>query len=95
MQTKLPIITSHECTQRNHGINPDENHNICTFDTSGRRAACEGDEGGPLVYEDRLLGILLSTSQPTFEYPNIFFNMNSLDVHNVINIHMNALRAVH
>ena len=95
MQTKLPIITSQECSERYHDQNLEENHKICTYDATGRRSACGGDEGGPLVYQDRLLGILLFTGWFSWGHPNIFLNFNSLEMHEVINFHMNGLRGEH
>ena len=94
MQTKLPLITHQECNRLYDGHGPDEDHNICTFDESRRRAACEGDEGGPLVYDNRLLGILFFTGWISWEHPNIFINFNRLEMHNMVNFNMNALRDV-
>ena len=95
MQTKLPIISHQECSRLYDGRGPNENLHICTFDTSGRRAACEGDEGGPLVYENRLLGILLFTRWASWEHPNLFLNFNNLIIHNMVNLHVNAVRGLH
>ena len=94
MQTKLPIITHQECIRLCPGHNLDENHNICTFDTTGRRSACAGDEGGPLVFDDRLLGIF--TGWLPRGYPNIFINFNNVNMHNLVHlVHIRALRRVH
>ena len=95
MQTKLPIITHQECNQYFSGHGPNENHNICTFDGSRRRAACSGDEGGPLVYDKRLLGILIVRSLNTWKTPDIFVNFNSFNLHDSVNFHMNVARRVH
>ena len=40
-----------------------------------------GDEGGPLVYDDRLLGVLLYTGNELLENPDIFININDPDQH--------------
>ena len=93
MQTKLPIITQQECIGYFHG--PMLNNKICTFDTSRRRAACTGDNGGPLVYEGRLLGILLFTGWQLWIQPDVFFNFNNPDTHNLVNFHINIVRGVH
>ena len=71
---------------------PEENHLICTFDGSQRRSACAGDEGGPLVYNDRLLGIFTGWLPSTL--PNIFIHFNSQIMHNLVNLHMNEVRVV-
>ena len=90
MQTRLPLITPHECSERYHG--PMQNQIICTLDESKRRAGCLGDEGGPLVFENRLLGILLFRGRPAWQNPDIFFNFNNLNIHNWVNFHINILR---
>ena len=96
MQTKLPIITQHECAELNRGLGPDiENHHICTFDASRRRAACNGDDGGPLVYEGRLLGILIYRPWNPWESPDIFVNFNSPNMHNIVDFHINFVRNGH
>ena len=93
MQTKLPIITHQECSVRFGVLLP--NDQICTFDSSRRRAACLGDEGGPLMYNDRLLGLLILRGYPTWEYPDTFFNFNSLHAHDLVNLHTNIVRGHH
>ena len=95
MQTKLPIITNEECNRLYDGRGPNENHSICTFDISRRRATCKGDEGGPLVYDDRLLGILIVKGWFSWEAPDVFVNFNSLNIHNNVNFHINVVRGVH
>ena len=92
MQTRLPIITNQECSRRYDGHGPNENLNICTFDESKRRAACEGDEGSPLVYDNQLLGILLFPGWIPWIYPDVFLNFNRINIHNSVNFHMNVLR---
>ena len=93
MQTKLPIITHQECSAHLH--RPVPNDQICTFDISRRRAACIGDAGGPLVYEDRLLGILRFRGVLPWQQPDIFFNFNNLNTHNMVNFHIDVVRGVH
>ena len=93
MQTKLPILTYEECTA--HFGTPLPEQQFCTLDTSRRRSPCLGDEGGPLVYDNRLLGILLFRGRPTWVYPDIFINFNNLNIHDMVNFHMNALRRIH
>ena len=94
MQTRLPIITYQECIRFYRGRVPNQNNHICTFDESRRRAACSGDEGGPLVYDDRLLGILLLTGWEPWSHPNVFFQFNNIIIHNMVNFHMNVVRSV-
>ena len=89
MQTKLPIITQEECREYFYGTLPE--HQICTFDRSNRRSACSGDEGGPLVYNNRLLGILLFTGWRPWTHPDIFFHFNDPRIHRLISSHMNEL----
>ena len=93
MQTKLPIITLQECRERLHAHVPDDQ--ICTFDISRRRSACRGDEGGPLVYEERLLGMLISAGWLDWTHPDIFFNFNNNEIHELVNFHINEVRGVH
>ena len=95
MQTKLPLITHEECSRLYEGRGPREINNICTFDASHRRAACSGDEGGPLVYQNRLLGILVFTGWIPWTHPDVFINFNHPDIHNAVNFHMNVLRGAH
>ena len=94
MQTKLPIIPLEECEQRYHGLRDIENHNICTLDHARRRAACNGDLGGPLVYDSRLLGILIHREWNPWEAPDVFVNFNNPIVHDRVNFHMNVLQHV-
>ena len=93
MQTKLPIITLQECREIYHG--PLSDARICTFDRSQRRATCVGDEGGPLVYDNRLLGILLFIGGPSWVNPDIFINFNDPLMHRLVNYHVNELRVIH
>ena len=93
MQTKLPIITQEACTR--YFNDPIPNDEICTFDTSRRRAACKGDVGGPLVYQNRLLGILRFRALRLWTLPDVFFNFNNLENHERVHFHMNVVRAAH
>ena len=95
MQTKLPIITHQECSQLYEGHGPNPNHNICTFDASRRRAACVGDEGGPLVFDNRLLGILIYVGWLPWTHPDVFLSFNNLDIHNMVHFHINVVRGIH
>ena len=74
MITRLPIITLNECIQRFHAQLTE--NNICTLDLSRRRGTCLGDEGGPLVYNNRLLGVLLYPGEDLGVIPDIFINLN-------------------
>ena len=74
MITRLPIITLGECSHHTHY--PISERNLCTLDLSKRRGTCLGDEGGPLVYDNRLLGVLLYTGDELGENPDIFININ-------------------
>ena len=93
LQTKLPILTHAECSEI-FGFDLPLGR-ICTLDTSRRRRPCLGDEGGPLVYNDRLLGILLYRGSPVWEYPDLFVNFNNPSFHQRIDNHINALRGIH
>ena len=93
MQTKLPIITQEECNT--YFPIPIPNDEICTFDASRRRAACKGDIGGPLVYQDRLLGLLRFTVERPWTHPDVFFNLNDNEIHQMVDIHMNIVRGAH
>ena len=93
MQTKLPIITQQECN--GYFDDPVPNDHICTFDTSRRRAACIGDEGGPLVYEGRLLGILNFSGWRPWTYPDVFLSFNNHNMHIRVNFHLNIMRNAH
>ena len=95
MQTKLPIITHEECGRLHAWHGADGDQKFCTFDASRRRAACKGDEGGPLVYDDRLLGILLYTAWMPWTQPDVFFDFNNLNIHNMVDFHMNIIRGIH
>ena len=74
MITRLPIITLAECIQHYHGQLT--GRYICTLDLSRRRGTCLGDQGGPLVYNDRLLGVLLYQGVTVGANPDIFININ-------------------
>ena len=79
MQTRLPIISLEECTNLHAGHNgPHIFRYICTFDRTGRRATSVGDQGGPLVYRHRLLGVLIQSSLNIGVYPDVFINLNQL-----------------
>ena len=91
MQTRLPILTPEECSELYPG--PLANIRICTHDRSRRRLPCLGDEGGPLVYADRLLGILLYRGGPA--WPDVFVSFNSPNTHHLVNFLMNELRGIH
>ena len=93
MQTKLPIITPEECSV--HFSGAIANDEICTFDTSRRRAACKGDIGGPLVYQDRLLGILRFRAFRPWTLPDVFYNFNNHAIHELVHFHMNVVRSPH
>ena len=73
MITRLPIITLAECVHHHRGQLTERN--ICTLDLSRRRGTCLGDQGGPLVYDNRLIGILLYTGVNLGEDPDIFVNI--------------------
>ena len=73
MVTRLPIISLNECIRYHPHIT---DRNICTLDLSRRRGTCLGDQGGPLVYNDRLLGVLLYPGDDISENADIFININ-------------------
>ena len=79
MITRLPIITLEECIHHTHQLIT-ERH-ICTLDLSRRRSTCLGDAGGPLVYNNRLLGVLMYTGNELHGSPDIFININDPDQH--------------
>ena len=93
MQTKLPILTHEECNE--YFLDPIPNDEICTFDRSRRRAACKGDTGGPLVYQNRLLGLLRFRAFRPWTHPDVFFNFNNHEIHQIVDMHMNTLRGAH
>ena len=82
MQTRLPIIPTIVCRQlyaRRARITNDE---ICTHDVTKRRGTCIGDLGGPLVYSDRLLGIMSALrGVPIGQGPDVFVNLNHPEIH--------------
>ena len=92
MQTRLPIIPTIVCRHlyaRRAHITNDE---ICTLDITRRRGTCIGDLGGPLVYSDRLLGMMSHLRGKTIgEDPDVFVNLNHPEilewVTNTINNH--------
>ena len=89
----MPIISFDECSIRHNGDVPHDH--ICTFDSTLRRSPCLGDEGGPLVYDDKLLGILDHIGWPVWDRPSIFVSFNNLEMHNWVNVNKNRLRAIH
>ena len=61
---------------------PIAEEDICTLDTSKRRGTCIGDLGGPLVYDNRLLGMMSVIRGINFgEDPDVFTCLNHLDIH--------------
>ena len=74
MTARLPTIPLHECIQRYHAHLDDRN--MCTLDLSRRRGACLGDQGGPLVYNNRLIGVLLHAGMNVGINPDIYININ-------------------
>ena len=94
MQTKLPIITHEERGRLRNWHVAAGNHKICTFDISRRRTACEGDEVGPLVYDDRLLGILLHTGRLPWTGPDVFLDFNNFIIHDLVDFHIHEVRGV-
>ena len=92
MQTRLPIITQQECIQAQNGLAPISARHLCTLDETRRRATSFGDQGGPLVYDRRLLGVLLYRSMEIGVRPDIFINLNLQNPHQWINAVLNHLR---
>ena len=74
MITRLPIITLNECIQHFHAQLTE--NDICTLDLSRRRGTCLGDQGGPLVYDNRLLGVLVYPGEDLGVTPDLFININ-------------------
>ncbi|XP_033219041.1 ester hydrolase C11orf54 homolog [Belonocnema kinseyi] len=72
--THLPIISNQECALK-HGHNINDPRYICTLDTSKRRATSLGDEGGPLVFQNHLIGVLLYHTLETGIHPDVFINL--------------------
>ena len=77
MITRLPIITLNECIHHTQYVITARH--ICTLDLSRRRGTCLGDEGGPLVYDNRLLGVLLYAGNELGENADIFLNIHDAD----------------
>ena len=76
MQTRLPIIPLHECIDGHNGDIPITFTQLCTLDRTRRRGTSVGDEDGALVYQRRLLGVLLHTSMEIGVYPDVFVDLN-------------------
>ena len=93
MQTRLPIISPEECTRLYGAINAlNVFRYICTLDITKRRGSGNGDRGGPLVYNRRLLGVLYQRSLNLGVRPDVFINMKQPFQHQWINEKMHQLR---
>ncbi|XP_033227067.1 chymotrypsin-1-like [Belonocnema kinseyi] len=92
MMTRLPLISQQECVQAHHGPVYINLRYICTLDASGRRATCIGDEGGPLVYNKRLIGVLLYRTLEIGKRPDVFANLIHPDAQHWINEIINFLQ---
>lgn len=51
-----------------------------------------GDEGGPLVYKKRLIGVLLHRTRDIGKIPDVFVNLMEHDEHNWVISSMNSLQ---
>ena len=91
MITRLPIITLQECILFYN--NQITNRRICTLDKTKRRGTCAGDDGGPLVYSNRLVGVLLFRGSKIGDNPDIFVNLNHPELNHWVIENMNVLRA--
>ena len=93
MVTRLPIISEQECETSYGGEVIITNRQICTLDRTKRRATCIGDEGGPLVYNDRLLGTMsYLRGVHVGENADVFVNLNHPEHIQWINEMINILR---
>lgn len=85
-------MSQQECAQIHNGPVHINWRYICTLDTSRRRATCIGDEGGPLVYNKQLIGVLLYRTLEIGRYPDVFANLNHPHAQNWVNEIMNFLQ---
>ena len=92
MQTRLPIIPPQECINGHNGDIPITFRHLCTLDRSRRRATSIGDEGGALVYQRRLLGVLIYRSMEIGVFPDVFVNLNLQAQQHWIALMMDILR---
>ena len=92
MQTRLPIISHQECIQEGNSPIPLTIRHLCTLDRTKRRATSLGDQGGPLVYNRRLLGVLLHRSMEIGVQPDVFINLNLENHQQWVTERLNHLR---
>ena len=92
MQTRLPIIPPQECL---HGYVGDfliTFRYMCTLDRTRRRGTSVGDEGGALVYQRRLLGVLLHRSTEIGVHPDVFVKLTLYEHQNWVTSTIARLR---
>ena len=72
----VPIISLQECQHYYLNIRQITNHVICTLDRSGEKFGTHSDSGGPLVIDDKLIGVY-SWRGNNFpgENPDVFMNL--------------------
>ena len=92
MQTRLPIIPPQECLHGHFGDFLITFRHMCTLDRSRRRATSIGDEGGALVHQRRLLGVLLHRSREVGVYPDVFVKLDLPEHQNWVTSRITRLR---
>ena len=92
MITRLTLIHLDECS---HAFIDDDieigQRTICTLDRTRRRGACDGDQGGPLIYHNQLVGILHYPGKELGVTPDRFINVNEHDQRQFIILMRNSL----
>ena len=94
MQTRLPIISEEECLDSYNGHAHITDESICTLDRTKRRATCFGDTGGPLVYDNQLLGVMTFMRGVKIGiHADVFVKLCSPEIVHWINTKINEIRA--
>lgn len=74
-QATVTVLTVAECQARWYGQNINANH-VCTYDKGTGQSACEGDSGGPLAQNGRVIGIVSwGHSVCSGLYPSVYTNV--------------------
>lgn len=73
---KLKSVSTERCKKIYHGGNVHDSH-ICTFTKAGE-GACHGDSGGPLIWGDKLVGIVNWGMPCAVGYPDAYAKVSYL-----------------